>query len=77
MNILNARIGLAVLYHAGAALACVFLAIFWERLSKMDAAVVSMILTTMLQQSKDASSFFFSHPNPSQPVDPASNGVTK
>jgi hypothetical protein len=55
----RAQVGLAFFYGIVFVGMFLIIAIFWDRLSKLDVGILTMFATGAMNQSKDASSYFF------------------
>lgn len=86
----RAQVGLAFFYGAVFLLMFAAIVFFWDKLSKLDASVLSVFTTGAFSQAKDGAAFFFARhrptsadsssapANPTQPAPPVipSIGVT-
>lgn len=78
VDLLTARsqVGLAFFYGLIFVGMFVFMAMFWNALSKFDVGLITMFATGAMNQSKDAGNFFFARQRQSAIPDPSTTSST-
>lgn len=71
--IARAQVGLAFFYGVVFVVMFIAIAYFWDRLTKVDVGIMTMFATGAMNQSKDASSFFFARHRASLIPDPVAD----
>lgn len=73
----RAQVGLAFFYGSIFVAMFVLMAIFWDRLTKFDVGLMTMFATGAMNQSKDASAYFFARHRPPNANDPQPGETTR